>query len=394
MEEIQKKKVNIRKLNFYNATLPVLSEVFSQKDWVFYGENNVYPNFLIGQYNNCAIHKAIVQSKVSQIVGDGLSCKNNPMATVHLVNRNENIEEVYKKCALDLVLFGGFSLNVVWKRDRNEGIAEIHHLDFSRVRCGKIEDIEESDEVDRYYYSPDWGNTRKYKPTEYPAFDRESSDPSQILYVKSYQPSNDYYPSPDYSGALAAIDISIEIQNFHKNNLKNGMMPTLFIGFNNGVPGPEEQTIITRALEESYSGSDNAGRAVISFNESKETAPTVESIAPNGSDNYYTTIYEDIIRSILSGHRVSSGELFGISTAGKLGSANEILEHSEFFRNTVVKAYIKELLPTFNKLMSLKFQEPIILKVDPLTILDVANISVVDEIKQPTEVAEVKQEIL
>ena len=44
--------------------------------------------------------------------------------------------------------------------------------------------------------------------------------------------------------------------------------------------------------------------------------------------------------------------------------------------------------------MSLKFQEPIILKVDPLTILDVANISVVDEIKQPTAVAEVKQEIL
>ncbi len=392
MEE--KKKVNLKKLKFYNATLPTLSEVFSQKDWVYYGEGNTYPQWLIGQYNNCAIHKSIVQSKVSQIVGDGLSCENNPMATIHLVNKNENIEEVYKKCALDLVLFGGFALNIIWKRDRNQGIAEIYHLDFSRVRCGKIEDIDESDEVKRYYYSPDWTNTRKHKPHEYPSFSKDADDPSQILYVKSYQPSNDYYPSPDYSGALAAIDISIEIQNFHKHNLKNGMMPTLFIGFNNGVPGPEEQSIITRALEESYSGTDNGGRAVISFNESKETAPTIESIQPNGSDNYYTTIYEDIIRSILSGHRVSSGELFGISTAGKLGSANEILEHSEFFRNTVVKAYIKELLPTFNKLMSLKFQEPIILKVDPLTILDVANISVVDEIKQPTEIDEVKQEIL
>jgi hypothetical protein len=181
---------------------------------------------------------------------------------------------------------------------------------------------------------------------------------------------------------MAAIDISIEIQNFHKNNLKNGMLPSLFINFNNGVPGDEEQRIITRALEEQYSGTDNAGGPVISFNESKESAPTIEAISPNGSDNYYTTIYEDIIRSILSGHRVSSGELFGISTAGKLGSANEIVEHSEFFRNTVIKPYIKDMIPTFNKVMSLKFQEPIRLEVLPLTIMDVEKITITE---QPTQ---------
>ena len=214
-------------------------------------------------------------------------------------------------------------------------------------------------------------------------FNIEEENPSQILYVTSYQPSNDYYPSPDYSGALPAIDISIEIQNFHKNNLKNGMLPSLFINFNNGVPGPDEQEIITRALDESYGGSDNAGRAVVSFNESKDSGPTIEAIQPGGSDNYYTTIYEDIIRSILSGHRVSSGELFGISTAGKLGSANEILEHSEFFRNTVIKPYINELLGTFNKVMSLKFQEPIVMRVEPLTILDVEKITITQE--EPTQ---------
>lgn len=375
MEE--NKKYQLKKVHFYNATIPSISEVFSNKDWVFYGDNNLYPQFLIDKYTNCAIHKSIVQSKVAQICGDGLISLTDPLAVIRLVNNKETIEEVYSKCALDLVLFGGFALNIVWKRDRNEGIAEIYHLDFSRVRCGKIE--EDSDEVEKYYYSADWSNIKKHKPEEYDAFGVDNTEPSQIYYFKSYQPSNDYYPAPDYSGALQAIDISIEIQNLHKMNLKNGMMPSLFINFNNGVPGDEEQKIITRALEESYGGSDNAGRAVVSFNESKESAPTIEAIQPNGSDDYYSTIYEDVTTSILSGHRVSSGELFGISTAGKLGSANEILEHSEFFRNTVIKPYISDLLPTFNKMMSLKFQEPIKMIVKPLTILDVANVTITTE---------------
>ena len=374
-------KYQLSKVKFYNATLPTVSEKFSNKDWVYYGDGNTYPQWLIEQYNNSAIHKSIVQAKVSQICGDGLVCPTVPMATINLVNPKETIEDVYSKAALDLVLFGGFALNIVWKNDRSQGIAEIYHLDFSRIRCAKID--EDSDEVEKYYYSADWRNVKKFKPEVYTAFGIDNPDASQILYVKSYQPSNDYYPVPDYSGALAAIDISIEIQNFHKKNLKNGMIPSLFINFNNGVPGDEEQRILTRALEEQYSGTDNAGGPIVSFNESKESAPTIEAIQPNGSDNYYTTIYEDIIRSILSGHRVSSGELFGISTAGKLGSANEILEHSEFFRNTVIKPYINDLLPTFNKVMSLKFQEPIRLKVVPLTIMDVEKITITKE--EPTQ---------
>jgi hypothetical protein len=379
MEE--NKKYQLNRVSFHNATLPVIAEIFNSKDWVYYGKDNMYPQWLIKQYDNCAIHKAIVQAKVSQICGDGLVCPTVPMATVNLVNPKESIDEVFNKCAVDYVLFGGYALNVVWKKDRSQGIAEIYHLDFSRVRAKKM--IEDEEEVEKYFYSADWSNTKKFPPEEYDTFGADNEGSSQIIYYKAYQPSQDYYPTPDYSGAMAAIDISIEIQNFHKNNLKNGMRPSLFINFNNGVPGDEEQRILTRGLEEQYSGTDNTGGAVISFNESKDSAPTIEAVNANATDNYYQTIYENINRSILSGHRVSSGELFGISTAGKLGSANEILEHSEFFRNTVIKPYINDLLPTMNKVMSLKFQEPIKLQVKPLTILDLEKITINTE--QPTQ---------
>jgi hypothetical protein len=276
-----------------------------------------------------------------------------------------------KKCALDLVLFGGYAINVIWSKDR-KSIAEIYHIDFSRVRSGKINP--ETDEIEKYYYSADWANLRKFPANEYSAFSANENNPSQILYYKCYQPSNSYYPNPDYSGALAAIEIDVEIKNFHKNNLRRGMMPSLWINYHNGVPSEEEMRILVRGLEEQYSGTDNAGQAIVSFNESKDTAPEITQISPGGNDAYYQQIYDDILRSIMAGHRVSSGELFAVTTAGKLGSANEIVEHSEYFRKMVIMPYQSELLPTFNKLVSMKTGKPTTFEIKPLSIFEVGDI--------------------
>ena len=383
---MDKQKYQLGKLDFtQEPLLPVFSEVFQRYPWVFYGENNQMPSYLISRYNNCAIHKAVVISKREQIMGDGLVSLNNPMSTINLINKSENVSDVMKKCALDLVLFGGYALNVIWSRDR-KNIAEIYHLDFSRVRCGKLN---EDDEIEKFYYSPDWGNTRKYPPTEYDAFNQDASDASQVYYYKQYSPSNSYYPQPDYSGALSAIEIDVNIKEFHANNLKNGMMPSLWINMNNGIPGEEEQRLVTRALESQFTSVNNAGRPIISFNESKELSPEITQIATSGNDEYYSVIYEDIVRTILSAHRVSSGELYGISTAGKLGTRNEIVDHSEYFRKMVIQPYQKELLGCFDKLVSLKFQKPTSFEIKPLSIFltgDVTdNPTVVDEPVVPVE---------
>lgn len=362
----EKQKYQLGKMNFtQEPLLPVFNEVFQRYPWVYYGENNMMPQYLISRYQNCAIHKAVVISKKEQICGDGIVSLNNPMASINLINPKENVYDVFHKCALDLVLFGGYAINVVWSRDR-ESIAEIYHIDYSRLRCGKINP--ETDEIEKFYYSADWSNTKKFVPEEYDSFSQEEGRPSQIYYYKCYTPSNSYYPHPDYSGGLAAIEIDVNIKEFHANNLKNGMMPSLWINMNNGIPGEEEQRLVTRALESQFSSVNNAGRPIISFNESKELGPEITQIQTSANDGYYQAIYDDIVRTILSSHRVSSGELYGISTAGKLGSRTEIIDHSEYFRKMVIQPYQNQLLPTFNKLVSLKFQKPTTFEIKPLSI--------------------------
>jgi hypothetical protein len=374
----QIKKYELQKIKFDKASIPVFAEVLQRYPWVYYGENNLLPQYFIGLYDNCAIHKAVITSKVNQIMGDGIVSLNNPMATVNLINPMENVMDVLKKCSLDFMLFGGFALNIV--KNREGGIAEIYHIDFSRLRSGKIDP--ETDKVKCYYYCPDWKNIRKFPPEEYPAFDMNDKSESQVFYFKTYIPSMSYYPVPDWSAGQRSIETDIESKNFHMNNLRNGMLPSLFFQFNNGIPPEEDQRVMTRALEEQYGGSDNAGRAVISFNENPETAPTITQIARNDNDTYYKDLNDDITRSILSSHRVSSAELFGIATAGKLGGSDEITQHSEYFRKMVIMPYQNEILPVFNKLVSLKFGKPTTFDIKPLSLFltgDVNENPVVDD---------------
>ena len=370
MSEI--KKSNFKNIQFNRATLPVFAEVLQKFNWVFYGLDNLLPQYFIDLYDNCAIHKAVVTSKVNQILGDGIVSEDNPSAVIDLVNPKQDITDIIKRCTLDFILFGGYCVNVIWSRDR-KSISEIYHVDFSRIRSGKISVL--TDEVYCYYYSANWRDPKKYPPIEIKSFNPNEEDPSQLFYFKTYMPSMSYYPVPDWSAGQRAIEIDIETKNFHMNNLRKGMVPSLWINYNNGIPGEEEQRILVRALEEQYGGTDNAGQAIISFNESKEQSPDIVQIPRNDNDNYYQSLNDDITRSILSAHRVSSAELFGIATAGKLGTSKEIVEHSEYFRKMVIQPYQNEIFPTFNKLMSLKTGKPTTFDVKPLSLFVTGDVN-------------------
>ena len=75
-EEI--KKNSFQKIKFQSASLPIFSEVLQRYPWVWYGENNLLPQYFIELYDNCSIHKSVITSKVNQIMGDGIVSLNNP----------------------------------------------------------------------------------------------------------------------------------------------------------------------------------------------------------------------------------------------------------------------------------------------------------------------------
>ena len=346
--------LNLVKLSHYN--IPHLVEK-SNQDWISFGEDNLYPNYLLDLFLGSAINGALIKSIGAMIYGEGLEATNaddntdtkeSYLRLTELLYNSD--DDVLKDLAMDLKLFGGCYVNCVWSRDRSR-IAKLLHIPAQYIRSGKMVD----GQVDTYYYSADWSKSRKaeYRPRPYSAFSVEDrSNASQILMIRDKNPALFYGFAPDYVAATDYIQLDLEIAQFHLSNISNGMFPSMAINFANGVPTEEERRTIERQINQKFTSSGNAGKILITFNDGKETAPEIVPIDSNGSSEKYQFLSTEVVNKVLSGHRVTSPLLFGIrAEGGGLGSnADELRDSYSLFNNTVVIPFQNTLLKGLNKI--------------------------------------------
>jgi hypothetical protein len=352
--------------DFNAAYIPQYQEVIKNKPWVFYGEDNLFPNHLLALYQYSALNRACLNAIAYGVRGKSL---NNNLGESLMANRSETLYEVFSKCVMDKVIFGGFALNIVKSNDG--GIAEFYHTDFSRLRAGKVDQF---DNVLEYYYSVDWRSTtlnqNKYKPIKLPSLDLLNNDePSQIMYFKQYNPGMSYYPPPQYLGGLTTIQLDIEVKNFHLNNMQNSMMPSVAVSFTNGVPSEEERDIIYRQLDAKYSSTNNAGKWFLFFSENPETAPVITPIPNNASDAWYSQMYPQIEQTILTAHRITSPMILGIKEAGQLGGRSELIDAYNLFLEIVIKPIQEEIILALEKVLFLRDGKDIKLEIEQNQIL-------------------------
>lgn len=331
---------------------------YDAKDWVVWGESNLYPNRIIDLYNGSAVNHTCVQAKVDGIFGEGLFSENADVTNkLKYANPKESWNEVFAKIALDYELFGGFALNVIWNR-AGDKIAEVYHVDFSKIRSGKKD---EEGEINEFWYSTRWDlyNARKkqYKPIRFPAFnpsETEGENASQLFYFWDYQPGMEYYPLPAYVGGLNDIEIDRQLSLFHAANLNNGLTPSMFISMRNGIPDKDTRDMLYREFQESYAGAGNAGRFFLTFSETADTAPEITPLNLT-NDQYYLTLEQRITSRVLTSHRISSPLLLGIREAGGSGlgsNSQEILMSYSHFINTVIIPDQNILLKQVNKMFN------------------------------------------
>ena len=348
--------LDLIKLSHYN--IPHLVED-PKNDWVSFGEDNLYPNYLLELFLGSAINGALIKSIGAMIYGEGLSATNvdeNTDTKESFLRLNELLhnsdDDVLKDLAMDLKLFGGCYVNVIWSRDRSK-IAKMHHIPAQYIRSGKMVD----GEIDTYYYSANWAKSKKgeYKPRPYKAFNtKDRTQASQILMIRDKNPALFYGFAPDYVAATDWIQMELEIAQFHLSNITSGMTPSMHVGFSNGIPTEEERRTIERQLNQKFSGSGNAGKILITFNDGKETQPIIEPIQMNDAQSAWEGMSKQAVSQILAGHRVTSPILFGIrAEGGGLGNnADELRDAYSLFNNTVVIPFQNILLKGLDKIFA------------------------------------------
>lgn len=345
--QISDSGVKVQSVNFAEVVLPKYVESKSV-DYVLNGKNHEYARFLIDLQNKSSIHRSITIGKAQMIAGEGITIDktNSPVLSEQMesdinswfanVNSNgESINEVLKKCAKDYSILNYAAINVIWSKDKSR-IAEIYHLDASTVAFGK--NNSSTNIPDYYYVSNDWSNIKKEEniPVRIPAFNpNKRGDASQIIIIKGYDTGSVYYSQPDYASASNYILVDFEIGQFHLANLSNGMVPSMWVSFNNGKPAnPEEEETIYNEIKSAYGGAKNAGKIIVTYSNSKDNAPQYQMLNPSDSDKQFIMLNDSVTAQILRGHRANP-VLFQ-SNPGTLGQSTELINASELFYNQVI----------------------------------------------------------
>ena len=341
--------MSFKVLNFSSVTMPKAIESPS-KEWVLYGEDNDYFQYLIDRYNGSAVNNAIISSVSDQIYGEGLSATNSdkhPLdyAKMRTIFKGEDL----KRVAGDLKLLGQGAFNTVWNKGRTE-VLKAKHIPMQNLRPEKATD----GEIKGWWYSDNWKESRKeiYKPKRFEAFTGARGKESQILVIKPYAAGFFYFSPVDYAGALKWAEIDEEIADYHLSNIQNGFAPTMMVNFNNGLPTEDEQNVIERKVENKLQGATGK-KWLLSFNDDNSNATTIDSLPISEASEQYKFLSEEATKKILVGHKVTSPMLFGIKDATGFGNnADEIKVASQLWDNTVIKPKQNDLLAAINDVLA------------------------------------------
>ena len=336
--------IDLRVLTFAEARQPEFKEKKGvDGGYIKYGENNDYPEYIVDLYNKSSKHSAIIKSKVHYITGNGWSGEPDAQAFIDKANRVESLNDLTRKVSLDVEIFGGAYLEVIW--DLAGNIAELWHCDYVKIRTNK--------DNTQYWYKEDWKDN-KVKPSVVAAFNPKQPTGKQILYIKEYRPNIGIYGLPSYFAALNYIESDIEVSKHILGNAQTGFSASKLITLPNGEPNDEEKRNVDNRLRKTYSGADGK-KYMIAFVNDISRKPVVDDLGTSDlTKEDFGRVDELIQTNIFSGHQVTTPSIMGIAEAGKLGSRTEMRDGYEIFKNTYVNAKQMHLESVFNMLAKYK----------------------------------------
>lgn len=335
---------NLFVLSFAEAKRPVFKEVRTGR-YVNYGADNQYPDYLLELFHTAAKHGSIVGGKAVYVAGKGWKTKDgaaDPVADAFIKKANrygEELGEVLTKVALDGEIFYGAYLQCIWS-NAGSRLAEVYHLDFSKVRTNK--------DNTQFFYCEDWKNSRLHPIKTFPAFNPANPRGSQILFIKFYSPSSGAYPQPDYLRALNYISAEVEVGAHTYSNSKTGFSASKAITLMDGEPSDDEKKRVTKKIEGAYTGAGGR-RFILNFVSNADRKPIIEDLGASDLTKEDFTAVDTLIQTnIFTGHKITTPALFGIATPGALGQRTELELGYEIFKNTYVNAKQQTLEAHFN----------------------------------------------
>ena len=366
-EQKQRMTVSFAAIDPYIETSMVLptEKPLTGKDIIAWGERNAYPDYLAGLVKDVPTLASIIGGNVDFITGDDLTIQplHEGLADGQMNKRGDTIRAQVADLARDYETFGGFALQVI--RDFTGAVAEVYYIDMRYLRTNK--------ECDVFWYSEKWDKGGRADTVRYPAFlpglaskwgeldeAARNAHASSILYVKNTH--TQVYPFPPYGAAVKACETERCISDFHLNAINNGFVSSAIVNFNKGVPTDEIKEQIEDDFSEKFTGHQNAGRVMFSWNDTKENATEVVEFKVEDFGERYKALAESVRQQIFTAFRAYPN-LFGIPTS--TGFSMEEFEQSwRLYNRTHVRPAQRIICDAYDRI----YGRPGVLTIKPFSL--------------------------
>jgi hypothetical protein len=346
-------KDSIRVVNLSGYQSPEVIED-DRKDWVMYLTGDDYKDYfesLIDSYMGSPTNSRCINGISDMIYGRGLEAldsreKPEMYAKMKLLFK----PSCMRKVVGDYKLLGQAAVQVIYNQSKT-AITKVVHFPMETLRAEKAKD----GKIKAYYYHPKWTELKPSdKPKRIPTYGNGNKGDLIELYVfKPYKSGFYYYAPVDYNGCLQYAKLEEEVANYHINNIQNGLQPSLLVNFNNGVPNEETQELIERKIYEKFSGSSNAGKFVLTFNDSAEDRATIEPIHLPDAHAQYQFFADEAREKIMLGHGIVSPILLGIKDNTGFGNnAEELRTASILMDNYVIRPFQQGIIEGLEEILS------------------------------------------
>ena len=337
-----------------NMLLPT-EKVYSGKDLVEWGTRNGYPDYLLDLYNNVPTLRSIINGNIDYVAGDDVTITPlRPEYTNMEMNlRGDTIREQVKDLAKDYEIYGGFALQVI--RNYAGEVAEVYYVDMRYLRSNKEGTV--------FYYSEKWNKGNRADMVIYPAFmprldwakltdEERNRHASSILFVKNVH--TQVYPAPLYAASVKACEIERLIDDFHLADINNHFVSSAIINFNNGDPGDEMKKQIEKGVNEKFTGAQNGGRIMLSWNPNKESATDIVEFKVEDFGERYKALSQHSRQQIFTAFRAIP-LLFGLTSEANTGFSTEEFEQSfRLYNRTHIKPVQTTICDAYDKIYGQK----------------------------------------
>jgi hypothetical protein len=339
---------NLHIVNLASYNRPKISED-KHREWVEYGEDNNYYQYLIDLYTESTTNNAIINGVSNMIYGKGLDALDSSSKPNEYAAMRSIVSDIcLRKVTLDLKLLGEASFQVLYQ---NKKVVKAEHFPRQTLRAEKCN---EDGQIEAYYYFHDWSKIKRSDtPKRIASFGFGNGTEPEIKIVKKYVSGYDYYCPVDYQGGLAYAELESEVADYLINDVQNGFSGTKVVNFNNGVPDREKQVQIKSDVMNKLTGSKGE-KVIIAFNNNSESKTTVDDIPLNDAPEHYQYLSTECQNKLIVAHRVTSPLLLGIRTENNgLGSnADEIKTAALLFDNITIKPYQQLLTDSIDDILS------------------------------------------